>query len=68
MIDPQWSRVGLGIAQDVNHQYYLTESFSTRDLQMYPLTSSELSGIQGIIVNYLQSQNPNVNGEAKALG
>lgn len=38
MVNPAWTRVGLGIAQNGNQFYYLTEEFSSRDLSLYPLT------------------------------
>lgn len=40
MVNPIWTRVGLGIAQNANKFYYLTQEFSSRDLTLYPLTSN----------------------------
>lgn len=42
IVDPRWTRVGLGIAQNSNGQYFLTQEFASRDMQLYPLTQSEL--------------------------
>jgi len=38
-VNPAWTRVGLGIAQNRDGYYYLTQVFSYRDMEKYPLTS-----------------------------
>lgn len=38
MINPSWTRVGLGISQDRNQNYILAQEFSSRDLNANPLT------------------------------
>jgi hypothetical protein len=53
MVDPDWTRVGLGIAQNSNRFYFLTQKFSSRDLTMFPLTSAEISRFESNLVNYL---------------
>lgn len=45
MVNPQWTRVGLGILQNSNQFYYLTQEFSSRDLKKYPLTQTEIRDI-----------------------
>lgn len=45
MVNPDWTRVGLGIGQNANSFYYLVEEFSSRDMTLYPLTSAEIAGI-----------------------
>ena len=45
MVNPQWTRVGLGILQNSNQFYYLTQEFSSRDLKKYPLTQTEMLAI-----------------------
>ncbi|MCC7197487.1 S-layer homology domain-containing protein [Candidatus Peregrinibacteria bacterium] len=41
LLDPKWTRVGLGIAKDENGQLLITQEFST-----YPLTSIDLAKIK----------------------
>lgn len=67
MVDPSLTRVGLGIVQNSNQVYYLTQEFSSRDMALYPLTKSELALIQKSIVNYIQSQYPYLKTENKQL-
>jgi C4-dicarboxylate-specific signal transduction histidine kinase len=67
MVDPSWTRVGLGIVQNSNQVYYLTQEFSSRDMALYPLTNSELADIQKSIINYIQSQFPHLKTENKQL-
>jgi uncharacterized protein YkwD len=37
IVDARWTRVGLGIVQNNNNLYYLTQEFSSRDMKLYPL-------------------------------
>lgn len=37
-VNPAWSRVGLGIVQNSEGYYYLTQEFSYRDMEKHPLT------------------------------
>jgi uncharacterized protein YkwD len=53
MVNTQWTRVGLGIQQNNNLAYYLTQEFSSRDLALYPLTAAELNAIKQQIINYI---------------
>lgn len=42
MVNPQWTRVGLGISQDLSGYFYLVQDFASRDLIAFPLTSEEV--------------------------
>lgn len=55
MVNPIWSRVGVGICQDSSGFYYLVEDFASRDLIANPLTTQEISAYQQQIVNYILS-------------
>lgn len=48
ILDPAWTRVGLGIAQDKYDQLFVTEEFSHD-----PLTASDLSRITGKILDVI---------------
>jgi hypothetical protein len=67
LVDPKWTRVGLGIVQNSNQLYYLTEEFSSRDMELYPLTSSELAQLQRSVLNYIQNEFPSLKTENKQL-
>ena len=54
MVKKIWTRVGLGIAQNARGYFYLTQEFSSRDLQRYPLTTQELSQIKNDVIKYIQ--------------
>ena len=60
MVDPSFTRVGLGIKQNSIGAYYLVQEYSSRDLNKYPLTTVELLAIKNQIVYYLQSLYPSV--------
>lgn len=67
LVDPRWTRVGLGIAQNNKQLYFLTQVFASRDLQLYPLTESELGQIQNNIVKFILSKYKSLNGENTKL-
>lgn len=67
MVNPQWTRVGLGILQNSNQFYYLTQEFSSRDLKKYPLTQTEIRDIEVTVIDYIVTQYPNIKGEDKGL-
>jgi hypothetical protein len=59
--------VGLGIVQNSNSIYYLTQEFSSRDMALYPLTADELAQISTGLVSYILKQYPYLKGEDKRL-
>jgi hypothetical protein len=67
MVNPLWTRVGLGIAQNSNQFYYLTEELSSRDMTLYPLTNTEINSIQSVIIGYILSKYTYIVGEDKGL-
>jgi hypothetical protein len=67
MVNPDWTRVGLGIAQNGNSFYYLTQEFSSRDMVLYPLSSAEIAGIQSNLVSYLLGKYSSIQNEDKVL-
>lgn len=67
MVNPRWTRVGLGIVQNSNSIYYLTQEFSSRDMALYPLTADELAQISTGLVSYILKQYPYLKGEDKRL-
>lgn len=67
MVNPDWTRVGLGIAQNGNKFYFLTQEFSSRDMTLNPLSSAEIAGIQSNLVSYLLGKYTYLQNEDKAL-
>lgn len=67
MVNPDWTRVGLGIAQNGNKFYFLTQLFSSRDMTLNPLSSAEIAGIQSNLVSHLLGKYAYIQNEDKAL-
>ncbi len=61
-VNPAWTRVGLGIAQNSAGYYYLTQEFSFRDMAKFPLTSAELNSIKAEVLTLMQTTYPQIKG------
>ena len=59
-----WTRVGIGITKNDTH-YIVVYKFSTRDINLYPPTQSEISQIADQVAKFVQGLNPSLRGQDK---
>lgn len=56
-INLNWESVGIGISLDKNGDFYITQDFSTRDLQTNPLSEEEIRQHKNEIQKALKEEN-----------
>lgn len=66
-VNPDWTRVGIGISMTGIGQYIVTFEFSTRDLRKIPISQSEEDSLESKLVSLIMQKNPSIKSEHKQL-